>query len=264
MDPILPTTPSSPPPARAAVTLGSLLSSTFATWRANFAAFATVSLLFQGAILAASVALGSPFVAQRARFGQANAAQVEFARSGRYKLLVTLTSVLAILEMGALCVGALAHLSGRRATVGEMVGGALRRAGPLLVTNLLAFLAMAGGLVLLVVPGLIVGMMLFLVDAVVVAEPLPIKSVFGRSRALTKGHRWRLVGLLFVTYLVVLAPTLVIGQLPVDLPYVSTALGMIAGAVVGPILQATPAVAYHALRRLREGDGTAALERVFE
>jgi hypothetical protein len=70
---------------------------------------------------------------------------------------------------------------------------------------LLYLAGMMAGMVLLVVPGIIVALMWVLVIQVMIVERLGIVDAFKRSRALTKGHRWALLGLFVLYTLLVVA-----------------------------------------------------------
>ncbi len=60
-------------------------------------------------------------------------------------------------------------------------------------------------MVLLVVPGIIVALMWSFVTPVLVVERTGLIDTFQRSRDLTRGHRWALLGLIVVYSLVVVA-----------------------------------------------------------
>lgn len=96
-------------------------------------------------------------------------------------------------------------LEGRSPTVGETVSQGLRLALPVLVVQVLYLLGTVAGALLLVVPGVIVALMWILAPSALIVERLGIVDAFKRSRALTKGHRWALLGLMVVYTLVVVA-----------------------------------------------------------
>jgi hypothetical protein len=96
-------------------------------------------------------------------------------------------------------------LQDRPAGLGETLRQGLRFTVPVLIAQGLYILGMLGGMVLLIVPGLILALMWVLVTQAVVVDRLGIRDAFGRSRALTKGHLWLLLGLLVVYTLVLVA-----------------------------------------------------------
>jgi hypothetical protein len=96
-------------------------------------------------------------------------------------------------------------LEGRSPSFGETMSHGLRFLLPVLAAEALYLLAATAGIVLLIVPGIILALMLMFVTQAVVVERLPIIEAFKRSRALTKGHRWALLGLGLASTLVVVA-----------------------------------------------------------
>ena len=68
--------------------------------------------------------------------------------------------------------------------------------------SLLTGIAVLIGLVLLIVPGIIVGIMLMFVGYLVIEEKLGPIEAMKRSAALTKGHRWKLFQLALATILI--------------------------------------------------------------
>jgi hypothetical protein len=165
--------------------------------------------------------------------------------------------VLGTFVAGVLCLIALDAAFGKRHEIGDYLRQAARHFLPLLVFGLLLSLAMAIGLVFLVLPGLYVaGRYLPYVPATVFED----RGWEGTSRAeeLTRGYRWPLVGALVVFGAMVLAFVLVIGL------FVGMGTGtlgrvptMLVGAAVTAACYAVfatfTAVVYLRLRALREG-----------
>ena len=119
-------------------------------------------------------------------------------------------------------------LEGRLPSVGGIAAQGLRLLLPVLVVQALYLLGMMAGMVLLIVPGIILALMWMFATQGVVVERLGIVEAFKHSRALTKGHRWALLGLAVAGTLVMIAFEWVIFQLT------SPSLAF-AGAVVAPI-----------------------------
>jgi hypothetical protein len=90
-------------------------------------------------------------------------------------------------------------LDGRR---DQTIGGLFSAAGtvlePLLVAGVLASIAIAIGLVLLIVPGLVLITIWAVIIPVVVVERTGALESFGRSRRLVKGNAWQVFGVLVV------------------------------------------------------------------
>jgi hypothetical protein len=71
--------------------------------------------------------------------------------------------------------------------------------GALLVAGLLAGLGIALGLLLLVVPGLFLLTIWAVIAPVIVVERTGAFSSFGRSRALVRGHGWKVFAIVLIT-----------------------------------------------------------------
>jgi hypothetical protein len=112
---------------------------------------------------------------------------------------------------------------GRRTTIGQSLRVGTSILAPLLGTALLYYLAVGVGLLLLLVPGLYLGLCWLLVWQVMVLERRFGTAALRRSRELMRGHLLRGFG-------VVLVGGLVVGVL-------STVLGLVFGAVplLGPL-----------------------------
>lgn len=94
------------------------------------------------------------------------------------------------------------HMRDGAFSLGASVATALRRLLPLVALSILWMLGVTLGFMLLIIPGFIVLVMwCVIVPCCVVEKTGPIRS-FGRSRELTKGVRWKLLGLFFVTFLI--------------------------------------------------------------
>jgi hypothetical protein len=137
--------------------------------------------------------------------------------------------------------------------------------------------------VLLIIPLIILYLMWFVATPACVLERLGTFGSMGRSRALTKGHRWRIFGLI----LVILIPALIVAGviasvmaglgISVNLRIgvffdLSRTLNTVAAQVVSLIWTAIwtgfyailVAVAYHDLRVAKEGVDTEQIAAVFE
>lgn len=135
-------------------------------------------------------------------------------------LLLSPYSICAsVLIMGALTYAASVAYRGEQPRVGESLGRGLRRLIPLIVVSLITWFMLVFGLLLLIVPGLIVGAMYFAVyPAVMIEDRGPLKAL-GRSRHLARGAKGRILGLVLVALLITYLPVM--------------ALGMMAGAGMG-------------------------------
>lgn len=85
---------------------------------------------------------------------------------------------------------------GERATVGEGFRFAFHSFGRLLWASFLAGLTIGVGYILCCVPGILFSLWYVFIGQVVVVEHLRATSALGRSKELSEGYRWRVLGLL--------------------------------------------------------------------
>jgi hypothetical protein len=192
-------------------------------------------------------------------------------------LVMFLTIVLGMLSQAIVLYGAFQDMRGRPVSLADCLKVGLHRFFPIVGLALSEGVAVMLASMLLIVPGMILYMMWFVATPVCVVEQLgPFRSL-GRSRELTKGHRWKLFGLM----LVILIPALIVGAiLGVVIAVLgtggflsmSTALATPLGQVVNLIWSAAwsafyavmVVVTYHDLRVAREGIDTEQIAAVFE
>jgi hypothetical protein len=177
-----------------------------------------------------------------------------------------LSMVLFALVQATMIQGAFQDIRGQSFDLGTSVRRGLGRFLPVLGTSICFTIALIVGIILLIVPGFIVLTMFLVAIPVCVVEALgPLQSL-GRSRALTKGHRWKI----FAIYIV---PLLVLGIGSFILQAIGAAFAGITGAAVASFLivaitspyQALVAiVAYHDLRAVKEGLDIEQLAAVFD
>ena len=96
---------------------------------------------------------------------------------------------------GTVAIAAWRDVDGRPADFAASLRAGARLFLPLLLVSILSGLGIALGSILLVIPGLILAYMWLVVIQVYAIERPGFTRAFGRSRHLTSGYRWRLVGL---------------------------------------------------------------------
>lgn len=176
-------------------------------------------------------------------------------------LLTRLVSALTgVLLQGALIHLSLADLDNRRSTWIEATSAGLKAFRGLFGISFIAGAGVLLGMILLVVPGLVLGVMWCVAAPVLVAERRSLTPAFTRSAALTRGHRWKVLALLLIFWfsvaLLIFTTTFLIGFLVGIFGGVAAAkltgapvAALILGLLNGPIF----AVLYTELRRLKEG-----------
>jgi hypothetical protein len=112
--------------------------------------------------------------------------------------------IFSALVQGSIVVATLADSEGRQAGFGECIVTGLRRAVPLILVAIISGIGIGIGSVLLIVPGIILAVMWAVAAPAVVAENAGVFESLSRSRALTKGSRWKILGLYLVLVVVAL------------------------------------------------------------
>jgi hypothetical protein len=198
-----------------------------------------------------------------------------FANIGATIFFGLLMIVLGTLSQAIVLYGAFQVMRGRPVDLGESARIGLRRFLPVvgiaICVPILCFLAS----LLLFIPGIILYVMWFVAIPVCVVEQLGPFGSMGRSRELTKGHRWKIIGL----QLAILIPALIVGGLVGAIivgtggflamaSALSSTLGQVVNLIWSAIWTAFYAivivVTYHDLRVAKEGIDTEQIAAVFE
>lgn len=138
---------------------------------------------------------------------------------------------------------------------------ALGRVG---VVTVLSGLAIGAASLLLVVPGIIVMLMLWVAIPAAVVERR-YGSALRRSHALTLGHKVPIFGLVLLLVVFGVAAVMVLTAMVSDLaPRFAPLVEALVGAVAGSIGAVIVAVCYHDLRVLKEGANSNVVAKVFE
>jgi hypothetical protein len=195
-----------------------------------------------------------------------------------YFALLLLTLVLSTLGQAMVLYGAFQGMRGRPVSLADCVKAGLSRFFPLIGLAVTIVLALIFAFILLIFPALMLSMMWFVATPVCVVERVgPFRSL-GRSRELTKGHRWRIFGLV----LVILIPAFIIGAIvgvvtlftlgPSGFLTLDTALTSSLAKLITLVWKATwgaffataITVTYHDLRVAKEGLTTDQIAAVFD
>jgi hypothetical protein len=128
------------------------------------------------------------------------------------------------------------------------------RLNTLTLAGLLAAVAIAIGLALLIVPGLILLTMWLLIVPAIMLEGHGVMSSFGRSRELVSGHGWNVFGVIVMTVLVLIAVGIGFGILEaaIDTAWASVVLDIASQTVTAPFVALAWTLTYYELRALKE------------
>jgi hypothetical protein len=155
-------------------------------------------------------------------------------------------------------------LSDRRPNFADCFNTGLSQLGPIMLISLVSVVAIFFACFLLIVPGIMLAVAWSIAIPARVAERSGIRDSLSRSRALTKGHRWKIFFLLLLTAIGIgMVQSIIVGTFG--------AFGVIAGAVAAGVMAALTAAVmatlvatvYIELRRLKEGTDVSALATVF-
>ncbi|CAN7631753.1 hypothetical protein LJR225_004867 [Phenylobacterium sp. LjRoot225] len=188
-----------------------------------------------------------------------------------YSVAVIVVSLLSLLALACQLGIAIGDLEGRSPSLPDLLRGGLRKILPLLGAGLLLGLGVMFGFVLLFVPGVILGLMWVVAFPAIAAETSnPVKAL-GRSRALTRGNRWRILGLVLLLWLVIIVAELIFvgstrgfGSLAqVAAPgFLTIAVVSLFNAFLSLVMSVGSAALYTQLREMKGGGGES-LAQVF-
>jgi hypothetical protein len=257
-----------PPPGFAMMargfSVGAVISRTFSVWWSNLFRFGLLGLLVY---VPAIGAVGAMAMVVRPG-GSGVPAALPLVVSAAILVSIFFT----VVEMGAITYGAVDAIAGGKPGIGAMLRVGFRRAWPLFLAGVVLSLLVALGMLLLVVPGIILGCAAAVTIPACVAEGKgPIESL-RRSFALTRGHRLELFGaflvMMFATWLMAMLAQLLMvlftASLGPRLGMIGTVPVLFVNSITYTLLTVLPAVGYHDLRVAKEGVVTADLLKVFE
>ena len=176
-----------------------------------------------------------------------------------------------------LVVGAVAQILTVRATTGPLgadagaefvpaIQAALPKFVPVFLTSLLVQVLVSLGMFFLIVPGVFLAVMLLVSTIACILEDRSPVEALKRSRELTRGNRWRVLGLVLIlallvigTGLLVAIPTAAAGIVPGIGALVGRVLASAAEGLLGVFVAIILTHAFLELRRLNEAPAPAPL-----
>lgn len=198
--------------------------------------------------------------------------------SAWYWAVLAVSITLACVGYAGSIDGFLKASAGRETSVGECFNTGFTRFLPVLGVFILMWIAIVLGFALFIVPGVILLTMWSASLGVLVGEDAGVTASMGRSRALTKGSRLVIFGVLIMALIVIYVPVLAFGGALVganltnpaairsnaeNMGPVVSALTAIYGWFVAMVLNALMASIYVEAREVKEGGGSAYLDEVF-
>jgi MFS family permease len=178
----------------------------------------------------------------------------------------------AALTQSALTYGTLQDLRGQRAGLADCVSRGLAATPKVAIAAILWAIAIGIGWVLLFVPGVILMVMFWVYVPAIVVENSGVTECFGRSRALTRGHRWGIFGMFLLLGVVIAGLELILFTQVEDVQAMAMAMtsgwmlwGISAVSVVITAYAAVlTSVGYYYLRAEKEGVLIEDIAKVFD
>lgn len=127
-------------------------------------------------------------------------------------LLGALVSVIGVFWLQGALVEAVADIRDGRAdmSMGQTFSRAQQHIGTLAIAGILAGLAVALGLLALIIPGLYLLTIWSVLIPVIVLERRRVMEAFGRSRELVRGNGWNAFGVIVLSFLILIAVGIVV------------------------------------------------------
>jgi glycerophosphoryl diester phosphodiesterase family protein len=174
--------------------------------------------------------------------------------------------ILNTLAQAIILYGAFQAMRGRPVNLGECLSVGLSRFFPIVGLVICAYLAIWVGLILLIVPGIILGIMWYVATPVCVVEQKGPLASLGRSSELTKGHRWKIFGMVVLLIIVAgIVGAIIVALLKLTGSWVLMTLGtLVWNGAWGAFYAIFGVVTYHDLRVAKEGVDTEQIASVFD
>lgn len=170
---------------------------------------------------------------------------------------------LSIVLQASLIVASANDLAGRPTNFGECINRAVAKLFPLLGLGIVVAIGCTLGLLFLIVPGVILYLMWMVAVPAMMVENLGISESLSRSAALTKGSRWKLLGLIVVFMIFSIIVGIPFGMLSLISPTITIVTSALASAISAAVGAAGIAAVYIELRGSREGTSSDQLAKVF-
>jgi hypothetical protein len=166
-------------------------------------------------------------------------------------LLGSLVGIVAAFLLQATLIKAVQDVRDGRAdlSIGETVSAATPYIAPVAGASILAGIAIAIGLILLIVPGLFLITIWAVIVPVIVLEQSGVFASFGRSQQLVRGHGWHVFGTLVLAWVILLVVNIVLGIIFTVLPHAlgSGLASVISGTLVAPFIALIVTLIYYRL-----------------
>jgi hypothetical protein len=193
------------------------------------------------------------------------AVEVNNGSLGRSLLLTLIVSLIGVLVTqlltGAISRAAAGSLVGESVAPGDAFGYAFSRLGSILLVSILVGLIVAGGLILLIIPGIIFAVKLAVSIPALVVENRRGTDAIGRSWNLTTGHFWHVLGTYIVAAIIAGIVSGILTAIGGSNWFVRAILASIAAIITTPFTALVLILIYLDLRVRKEGLSDETLRR---
>lgn len=230
---------------------GTVISESISVFTANLASFVIVSLLLLLPLLLYNLlAVGAPT-------GGFTAGSL---------LAIVIQMVLGYLLAATISFATFQYLRGQAVSIGECLSRGLSLILPVIGVAILVGLITGIGFVLLVVPGVIAAVMLWVAIPVAVVERPGVVASLKRSADLTKGYRWTILGILIVIGIVLVVISMILSfVLLAAAGFTVYSIGLwVLQALFSAFSATAAAVGYYFLRATKEGVDIGDIAKVFD
>ena len=256
-------------PGSVQFSIGRVIGDSFGVLARNIVSFGILSLLIGliGLVFGLVFADTSQLEAAQNDPAQFEAAMQQFNWWG-FALTILVIIVVYFLTQAAIIYGTFQDLRGQKAGVGDCIARGLSSVVPVAVGSILLSLGIMIGSIFLIVPGIILALMWWVYVPAIVVEGKGIIEAFGRSRELTRGRRWHILGLVVILIILMF----VVGFIAQMVVMIIASQGGLAGSIIEYLFNALvtaytavlAAVAYYYLRGEKEGVDVNEIARVFD
>jgi hypothetical protein len=179
---------------------------------------------------------------------------------------VALTLVLGMLSQAVMLHAAFQAMRHRPVSLGDSLRVGLARVIPILLLAIVMGLLMGLGFLLLIVPGLILLTMWWVATPACVVERTGPWTSLKRSAALTKGHRWKIFGLIILLFIInlIVSQIIEVVVLLAGSDILSILGRLLWAALYGAYNAIAVVIAYHDLRVAKEGIDIEQIAAVFD
>ena len=187
------------------------------------------------------------------------------ASAGWIGLSTILTVVLQMVSQAVVLYGAFQDMRGRPFDLGEALRVALGRLLPIIGVAICVSIGVFIGTLLLVIPGLILMTMWYVATPVCVVEQKGPLASMGRSSDLTKGHRWKIFGMILLVIIGgIIVSAILLGVLSLAGTVLEILGNLLWNGVWGAFYAIFVVVTYHDLRVAKEGVDVHEIAAVFD